>query len=114
VVSTSMGAQGADVQLSAVARACFPFAIEAKNTERVALPAAWRQATHHASDTLLPMVCIKGNHHPPVAVVCEGGMLRLGLDGSTTEHLPRFSLAMAVARNGTLVYSVYRGKHMYW
>lgn len=67
VVSTSMGAQGADVQLAAAARACFPFDIEAKNTERAALPVAWRQALCRGrAGGLLPMVCFKGNRQSAV------------------------------------------------
>lgn len=102
VVSTSMGAQGADVQLSAAARACFPFAIEAKNTERPALPAAWRQALSHThASSLLPMVCFKGNRYPPVAVVCERGLEQLGHNETVATHFPRFPLALSEARRGT-------------
>lgn len=97
-MSTSMGAQGADVQLSAAARTCFPFAIEAKNTERPALPAAWRQALHHAQAThLLPMVCLKANRQPPVAIVCEGGLNHIGYSSTDVAHYPRFTAALSAA-----------------
>ena len=44
VKSTPMGCVGEDVQLSAAARVCFPFSIEAKNTEKLNVWSALSQA----------------------------------------------------------------------
>lgn len=47
--STSMGAQGEDIQLSPAACAVYPFSIECKNTEKINIHAALEQAEAHAS-----------------------------------------------------------------
>ena len=49
--STSMGAQGEDIQLSPAARAVYPFSIECKNTEKLNIYAALEQAEAHAHKT---------------------------------------------------------------
>lgn len=52
VRSTPMGAHGEDVMLSARARACFPFSVEAKNVERLNIWSALEQNAKNA----------RGNH----------------------------------------------------
>jgi hypothetical protein len=70
VRSTSCGANGADLCLSAAARAVFPFAVEAKNVERPNAVAAYAQAEHHARGTgLIPMAVFRANRCSPVAVL---------------------------------------------
>ena len=54
VRSTSMGASGEDILLSPAARACIPFSIECKNTEKLNIHAAIAQAS--------------GRRHPPLVV----------------------------------------------
>lgn len=49
VRSTPMGAHGEDVMLSARARQCFPFSVEAKNTERLNIWAAIDQSAKNAN-----------------------------------------------------------------
>ncbi|MCB0194138.1 MAG: hypothetical protein KDJ65_19460 [Anaerolineae bacterium] len=56
----SMGAHGADVQLSADAAARFPFAVECKNTERLNVWEALAQAEANA-DGLTPLLVFKRN-----------------------------------------------------
>lgn len=69
VRSTSMGAQGADIQLSAAARAVFPYAVEAKCCEKPRLIAAWEQAeAHAAAEGLSPLVVVKRGRKPAVAL----------------------------------------------
>lgn len=58
--STSMGAQGEDIQLSPAARALFPFAIECKNVEKLNIHEALAQA--EAQTGGLPLVVFKRNH----------------------------------------------------
>lgn len=97
VVSTSMGAQGADVCLSSAARLAFPFAVEAKNVERPVLSSAWKQAESHARDTtLFPMVCFAGNRKSSIAVVTLRGAAWLRLTPPT--HCLVSSLYSALTR----------------
>lgn len=76
VRSTSMGAQGVDIQLSNAATKVFPFAIECKCVEKVNLWEAWAQACSHAVDhnksnelTVEPLLVIKKSHKKAIAVV---------------------------------------------
>ena len=63
-----MGERGADVKLSVAGREAFPYAIEAKNTERLNIWAAIRQAERNA-DGLTPLVVIKRNRSKIWAVI---------------------------------------------
>lgn len=70
VRSTSMGAGGEDLLLSAVARAKLRhLSIEAKNTERLALWTALAQAARNAPAGCTPCVVVKKNRVAPQAVV---------------------------------------------
>ena len=70
VKSTSMGAQGIDVQLSDKAREKFPYAIEAKNLARIAIYKHWDQAKINAKkENLMPALVIKQNHSEPLIVL---------------------------------------------
>lgn len=70
VRSTSMGASGADIQLSDRARITFPFSIECKNVEKLNLYDAYHQAEANAiKDKLCPLVVIKKNNEEVLVVI---------------------------------------------
>ena len=69
VMSTSMGAGGMDVQLSTIARELFPFAIEAKNTERVKVWESFDQAEANTPEGMQPILVIKRNGSAPLVVI---------------------------------------------
>lgn len=56
VRSAIMGESGEDIPLSSVGRDRFPFSIECKNTERLSIWSAWKQAMKNAG------------HHPPIVI----------------------------------------------
>ena len=64
-----MGESGMDLHLSTIAQEVFPWAVEAKNTERVQLWRYWDQCVENAEDGLRPLLIIKSNNRAPVAVV---------------------------------------------
>lgn len=68
VVSTSMGAQGIDVQLSDKARELFPFAVECKSYARIAVYQWWKQAKDNAKE-LSPLLVIKQNRSEPLVII---------------------------------------------
>lgn len=68
-VSTSMGNQGVDIQLSFHARSLFPWAVECKNTEKINIWAAIEQAKANAvKEGLKPLVAFTRNNSE--AYVC--------------------------------------------
>lgn len=67
--SRSSGATGTDVLLSGAAAARFPYAVECKNQERVALWEAWRQAEANAGDDRAPLLVLARNRQEPLAVL---------------------------------------------
>ena len=67
VKSTSMGAQGADIQLSEAGFSAVSYGIECKNLAKVAVYKFYEQATTHS--TAEPLVVIKQNRSKPLAVV---------------------------------------------
>ena len=68
VRSTSMGAGGMDIQLSQAAQKVFPFAVEAKNQERVNLWNAFEQCEDNCGK-LEPVLIVKRNGAAPLAVI---------------------------------------------
>lgn len=68
VRSTSMGANGEDVLLSAAARARFPFAVECKNTERINLWEAWSQTKSNAG-AHSPLLVVHKNNSDTLCVL---------------------------------------------
>ena len=68
VRSCSMGASGADVQLSAYGKELVPLEIECKNTERLQVWAAFEQAESNCGDRE-PCVVAKRNGSAPLAIV---------------------------------------------
>ena len=70
VRSTSMGAGGADVTLSAHAKRMFPFVIECKSRAAIAVYRDYEQALAHADKEWgEPLLIIKENGSAPLAVV---------------------------------------------
>lgn len=69
VKSTSMGAQGEDVQLSSVARKQYPISIECKNRASYAFYRDYDQAVNNAPDGTEPVLVCKANHRPVVVIV---------------------------------------------
>lgn len=67
VRSTSMGAGGADVLLSAVGKKRFPYEIECKNKKEIAVYGWYAQAQAHGE--LEPLLVIKTNNEKPLVVV---------------------------------------------
>ena len=68
VRSTSMGAGGMDVQLSPAAQKRFAYATECKNLARHSIYTVYEQAKAH-STKLEPLIILKVNRKPPLAIV---------------------------------------------
>ena len=70
VRSTSMGAGGEDVQLSAVARAAMMnFTIECKARAKIVIYEWFEQARGHKKFGAEPLLIVKGNNKPALAIV---------------------------------------------
>lgn len=67
VRSTSSGAPGEDIQLSAAARKLFPFQIECKNLAKIAVYKYYEQCKSHGGNT--PIVVIKQNREDPLVII---------------------------------------------
>lgn len=59
--STIMGESGTDVKLSPVARKKFPYSIECKNTEKLAIWAALAQAEANSTKNTTPLLIFRRN-----------------------------------------------------
>ena len=68
VKSTSMGAGGMDVQLSAKARESFPYAVECKSHARMAIYNLYDQAKANSGE-LKPLLVVKANRRQPLVVL---------------------------------------------
>lgn len=75
--STSMGANGEDIQMSHAARQCIPFSFEAKNQERVNIWMSIEQANANTPTGVHPAVVIKKNNEEPHVVIKWKTFLRL-------------------------------------
>ena len=70
ILSTAMGQSGCDLSLSPAARARFPFCVECKAQERIALPAWWQQCTRNAAaEGLTPLLVLKQSRREALAVL---------------------------------------------
>ena len=70
VLSTPMGQAGCDIYLSPKARERFPFGVECKHQERIALPGWWAQCTANAErEGLTPLLLLKQSRREPLAVL---------------------------------------------
>jgi len=78
VLSTAMGQSGCDLYLSPAARAQFPFAVECKAQEAIALPAWWRQCAANAeAEGLAPLLVLKQSRREALAVLRWSDLLAL-------------------------------------
>jgi hypothetical protein len=78
ILSTAMGQSGCDLYLSPVARAQFPFGVECKAQERIALPEWWKQCTRNAAaEGLTPLLVLKQSRREPLAVLRWSDLLAL-------------------------------------
>ena len=68
VRSTGMGQGGSDLQLSPAAHNLFPFNIECKNQERIALWESWKQAKANQGDHI-PLLFIKRNYSEELVIM---------------------------------------------
>ena len=81
VVSRPMGSQGLDVMLSARARERFPFGIECKRQEKLAIPEWWRQCEENArTEGLTPLLVFRRSHEDALAVLRWTDLLALVRD----------------------------------
>ena len=67
--SREMAQSGVDVVLLGRAREKFPWSVECKNTEKLNLWDAIRQARDNQQDGTDWMLCVKKNHESPVVVI---------------------------------------------
>lgn len=81
VKSTSMGAQGEDVQLSPAARKLIPYQIESKNKATSQIHTFYSQAKTHGKHE--PLVVVKMDRDIPLAIVSLTHFLKL-LKGNKT------------------------------
>ena len=78
ILSTAMGQGGCDLYLSPAARAQFPFGVECKRRESLAIPQWWRQCEGNASKVgLVPLLVFKRNREEPLAVLRWSDLLAL-------------------------------------
>ena len=78
ILSTAMGQSGCDLYLSPAARALFPYGVECKHQEAIALPAWWRQCTANAEkEGLTPLLLVKQSRKEPLAVLRWSDLLDL-------------------------------------
>jgi len=78
ILSTAMGQSGCDLYLSPAARALFPYGVECKAQERIALPEWWQQCTANAeAEGLAPLLILKQSRREPLAVLRWTDLLSL-------------------------------------
>ena len=78
ILSTAMGQSGCDLYLSPAARAQFPFGVECKAQERIALPAWWEQCTRNAAAVgLASLLILKQSRREALAVLRWSDLLVL-------------------------------------
>ena len=77
IKSAIMGESGMDLHLSPAAQKLFPFAVEAKRTEKMSVPAWWEQAKANATDKLKPIIITKQNRKEPLVIMSLEDFLSL-------------------------------------
>ena len=78
VVSTSMGAGGVDIKLSALALATFPYSVECKFNERAGPMYKWYdQACYNTYENSEPLLVVKASRQKPLAIVDLDYFLKL-------------------------------------
>lgn len=81
VKSTTMGEAGADLFLSPAARRLFPWSIECKNQEKIAIWSALKQAEENTKDGTAPLLVFSRNREPEpyVALKLSDFLKNIGL-----------------------------------
>ncbi|MDD2328976.1 MAG: hypothetical protein PHZ13_11845 [bacterium] len=70
VVSRPMGSPGLDIMLSENARDRFPYGVECKRTEKLSIPAWWKQCSANAKvEKLNPMLIYRRSHEEAMLVM---------------------------------------------
>ena len=78
ILSTVMGQSGCDLYLSPAARERFPFGVECKAQERIALSEWWQQcARNAAAEGLAPLLVFRRNREDTLAVLRWSDLLAL-------------------------------------
>jgi len=77
VKSTSMGANGEDVQLSPAARKRMPISIECKARKSIAVYSYYAQAQENCPENIEPVVVVKADRKNPLAIVDAEYFLRI-------------------------------------
>lgn len=78
ILSTAMGQGGCDLYLSPAARERFPFGVECKAQERIALSEWWQQcARNAAAEGLTPLLVLKQSRREALAVLRWTDLLAL-------------------------------------
>ena len=73
-----MGQSGCDLYLSPAARSVFPFGVECKAQERIALSEWWQQcARNAAAEGLTPLLVFRRNREDALAVLRWSDLLAL-------------------------------------
>ena len=72
-----MGESGIDIKLSPAAQRLFPFACEAKRTEKMSVPAWWEQAKANSTDKLKPIIITKQNRKEALVILSLTDFLEL-------------------------------------
>ena len=88
--STSMGAGGEDIQMSARARELIPYSFEAKNQERLNIWSAIEQSEQNCLNRK-PVVVIKKNQKKPYAVIPWETFLSLISNKETKDKPEKYS-----------------------
>ena len=67
--STSMGVNGEDVQLSPAARRLFPYSVECKSRDSIAVYGWLTQAVTNAPKGVTPLLVVKQNRSKPLVII---------------------------------------------
>ena len=77
VKTAVMGESGVDIKLSPAAQRLFPWAVEAKRTEKMSVPAWWEQARANSCEKLKPLIITKQNRKEPLVILSLEDFLEL-------------------------------------
>lgn len=75
--TASSGVPGVDLLLSPAAQKLFPFACEAKRTEKLSVPQWWEQAKANSTERLKPLIITKQNRKEPLVILSLSDFLSL-------------------------------------
>ena len=77
IKTASSGVPGMDLLLSPAAQRLFPFACEAKRTEKMSVPSWWEQAKANSTDKLKPIIITKQNRKEALVILSLTDFLEL-------------------------------------